>query len=89
MDNRAWSENCYCSPYDKDGRDASVIKLYELNLELKDKFLYIYDYGDLWRFSITVFKELETTVEKPTVVQIKGEAPKQYPDFDEFEEYEE
>jgi Plasmid pRiA4b ORF-3-like protein len=89
MDNKAWSNNCFCSPYDEEGPDASEVQLFELGLKPKDKFLYIYDYGDEWRFSITVFKELETIVDEPKVVQVKGEAPAQYPDYDDdFEDYE-
>ncbi len=87
MDNKAWSEYCYSSPYDDYGEDASKVYLYELGLEPKFKFLYLYDYGDEWRFSISVFKELDTTVEKPEVIKVKGEAPTQYDYYDD-EEYE-
>ena len=42
------------------------------------KFLYIFDFGEEWRFSCKVLRELDEPTEKPEVVRASGEAPEQY-----------
>ncbi len=77
MDNKPWSDKCYSSPY-ANYLDASSVKLYQFAFKPNDEFLYIYDFGDSWHFSISVCEVLDVTVEKPNVIQKKGRAPKQY-----------
>jgi hypothetical protein len=58
--------------------------------ELKKKLLFFYDYGDSWHF-ITQCTAIQETAkkEKTKVIKSVGEAPEQYPDWDEEDEYEE
>jgi hypothetical protein len=56
--------------------------------ELKKKMLFFYDYGDSWRF-ITECTAIKQTGEKDITEVIKsmGEAPEQYPDWEDEEGY--
>lgn len=62
-------------------RDVRRIKLNELNLETGREFLYIFDYGDEWRFSIRVHAITAEAPDGdyPRVVQRVGRPPRQYP----------
>jgi hypothetical protein len=48
------------------------------------KLLYLFDYGDEWRFIVECKKIEETDGgQYPRLLESKGEAPEQYPDYDE------
>ena len=91
MDNRAWSQNpeaCYWSDPDDEMDDnvnptTDEVSLRDLQLAVGQKFLYVFDFGDEWRFSCRVLKILDEQTKKPQVVRSVGDAPEQYPDFDE------
>ena len=90
MNNRAWDDmDCYYSPYaEEDGfRTTDSYKLQFINLEIGKKFLYIFDFGDDWRFQCKVLNILDEDTKEPVVVRTKGAAPMQYPNFDEEDEY--
>lgn len=90
MNNRAWDDmDCYYSPYaEEDGfRTTDACKLQFLNLEIGKKFLYIFDFGDDWRFQCKVLNILDEDTKEPVVVRTKGAAPMQYPVFDDEDEY--
>ena len=96
MDNRAWSQNpkaCYWSNGD-DGMTVNVnpgtneVSLRDVQLTVGQKFLYLFDFGDEWRFSCRVLKILDEQTKKPQVVRSVGGAPKQYGNFD-FEDWDE
>jgi hypothetical protein len=55
--------------------------------ELKKKLLFFYDYGDSWHF-ITQCTAIQETAkkEKAKVIKSVGEAPEQYPDWDDEDE---
>lgn len=79
MDNKAWSRGeSYYSPYYDQGPSANNVRLCDLYLSVNRNFLYLYDFGDDWRFYITVFKELTEETEKPKIIDSKGKAPTQY-----------
>jgi hypothetical protein len=66
--------------------------LEELNLEPKQAFMYLFDYGDEWRFKVRVHAvdgNADPDAEYPRVVESVGEAPPQYPDWDEDEDWDE
>jgi len=48
----------------------------------KDQMLFLFDYGDEWRWIITLrsFGELQSKIEYPRMLSAKGESPKQYPE---------
>jgi 2-iminobutanoate/2-iminopropanoate deaminase len=54
---------------------------------LKHQMLFLFDYGDDWMFRVTL-REMSRKAPKtkyPRVVASQGEAPEQYPDFEELE----
>ena len=87
MDNKAWSDyNSYWSSYNDEGPYANRKKLSALNLVKGKKFMYLFDFGDEWRFTVSLFKEIDDETKNPVVIEAKGDAPLQYPDWDEEED---
>ena len=51
----------------------------------KKKLLFLFDYGDEWKFVVELVKEIEAdgkTKLSTQVIESKGDAPPQYPDFE-------
>lgn len=90
MDNRAWSraDSYFMSmEYDEDdNRYTCDYTLQKAGLKPDKKFLYIFDFGDDWRFACRVLKELDELAEEPQVINAKGEPPMQYADYDDWDE---
>ena len=42
----------------------------------------MFDFGDDWIFQCRVLKELNEITPHPQVIRSKGDAPEQYPDWD-------
>ncbi len=62
--------------------DASLIAIANLDLALKQKFYYLFDWGDEWWFELTYQGVKDIDIENPPeVIQKKGESPPQYPDY--------
>ena len=80
---------------DKKPHDASKTKISSLNLQVKGKFEYLFDFGDEWLHEITVEEilDLYPKGEYPRITEKKGESPLQYQDDeddeDEHEDFEE
>ena len=71
-------------------RDVRITELGDLNLGVGQEFMYLFDYGDEWRFTVRVHKINEQADEGgtyPRVVQSVGTAPEQYPIWDEEDTY--
>lgn len=69
------------------GEEQSVeASLDSLDLYQGQKFTYLFDFGDMWYFDIKVLEIREGTVEKPEVLRADGDAPEQYPLYEEDEE---
>ena len=85
LDNRYWSSvQAYYSDYMDDAEEySSDVTLRQLQLKKGDKFKYLFDFGDEWRFQCKVLRELEERTDIPGVVRTVGEAPAQYPDWEE------
>ncbi len=67
-------------------RDVRKVTIDELNLRARKKFLYLFDYGDEWRFSVQVDKinkDAPEDVKYPRIVEQVGKPPPQYPNWDE------
>jgi hypothetical protein len=70
-------------------RDVRETTLESLALKPKQEFMYLFDYGDEWRFKVrvqAVNAKAPDDVEYPRLVESMGEAPRQYPDYDEDED---
>lgn len=89
MDDRYWSgvRAYYSDCVDDAEKYSGDVTLRQLLLEKGDKFKFLFDFGDEWRFQCKVLRELEEKTDIPGVVRAVGEAPEQYPDWeDEYEE---
>lgn len=80
MDGIAWSSDRISCPYDNERPCTNEVKIGELQLYKKQNFLYLFDYGDDWRFNVEVFdiEGTNTKLLKPIIVESKGQAPQQY-----------
>ena len=89
MNNRAWDEDAefVCPGAEMDGACgySDKAKLSKFHLGKGDKFLYIFDYGDDWRFRIKVLRVIDEPTEIPLVLKSVGMLS-QY-GYDEDEEY--
>ena len=69
--------------------DAATTTLDSLALHKGQKFLYLFDYGDEWRFKVKVHAINPAAPEDrdyPVLVEAIGDSPPQYPDWDEEDE---
>jgi hypothetical protein len=87
MDNKTWEGNRdkeYASHPEPDqfGRcpHSSNIQLKEFNLQKKQKFMFVYDYGDDHQFCIKVddFGDIQKDTIYPRILEEKGKTPRQY-----------
>lgn len=88
MDGKAWSHKAYWDERSGDKPSASKAVLHTLNLIKGKKFLYLFDFGDEWRFDVILERimDKENSTQKAEIIEIKGQSPAQYPDWDDFEE---
>jgi hypothetical protein len=71
--------------------DVRTTTLTSLNLRKGQNFLYLFDYGDEWRFNVklhAINENGDPEAEYPKIVESVGTAPQQYPDWEEEEEEE-
>ncbi len=89
MDNREFSprDAYYMRGTDADGPTTDEVTLAEAGLQVGQKFKYVFDFGDEWIFQCKVLKKLDEPTAEPQIVRTKGEAPNQYPDWDEYDDY--
>ncbi len=68
-----------------DQYDASEEFIGSTRLDVKQKFYYLFDYGDEWWHEVT-YEGVENCKEKkyPAILLKKGESPPQYPEYDEY-----
>lgn len=95
MSNRAWDQTSeFASSCDglaeADVRPStSEVKLSRFHLVKGNKFLYIFDYGDDWRFSIKVLRVIDEPTRFPLVLKSVGEVSQYGYDEDEDEDEDE
>ncbi|MFQ5857671.1 MAG: plasmid pRiA4b ORF-3 family protein, partial [Anaerolineae bacterium] len=80
MSGQAWDETTeYASPH-AEGRSAAGAKIRDLGLRLKQRFLYLFDYGDEHRFEVQLVAVNPDAPKGkyPRVVERHGRNPKQY-----------
>ena len=63
---------------------ADDVKLSDLELTIGQEFKLIYDFGDNWQFKIKLIAiNMDSTIKKAILLEKRGEAPEQYPNWDE------
>ena len=61
---------------------ATEVMVQSLSLKQKQRFLYLFDYGDGWQFEVEYVGEgVSEDVVYPRIVGSRGESPRQYSDF--------
>lgn len=85
MDNKRWSHwDCYVSSKSEPAdRLTKRYSLQKAGLAKGKKFLYLFDFGDEWVFQCKVLQEVDEKTDIPAVIRSVGEAPDQYPNYDE------
>ncbi len=70
-----------------DAGSVKKTKISEVWKNIGDKMLFLFDYGDEWRFAVELigFGKKEAKITYPRVLKSAGKAPEQYPDYDEKE----
>ncbi len=84
MSGKAWDRATeYASPYGEERRSAARVKIGDLRLRMKQRFLYLFDYGDEHRFEVQLVATNPDAPkgDYPKVVKKHGQAPPQYPDW--------
>lgn len=73
---------------DSDAGSVKRTKVAQVFGAVGKKMLFLFDYGDEWRFPVelTALGEKAPKVRYPRMLSSAGEAPPQYPDFDEDED---
>jgi len=78
MSNRAWDQDseyaCPGGDLEEDGvcGSSDKVKLSSFRLSKGDKFLYIFDYGDDWRFQIKVLRVINEPIATPIILKSVG-----------------
>ena len=85
MNNKIWDTSaCYSSPYAEDGCPSTAKHtIQSVGLQVGQKFVYLFDFGDEWRFDCKVLKILDEDTKETELIRIRGKAPEQYPDYEE------
>lgn len=81
MDGKKWSRNSIVAPLDISGNPiATDVKIGAAGLDVRKKFIYLYDYGDEWTFNVTVEQIEEEIAEPmtPSLIERIGSGPEQY-----------
>jgi hypothetical protein len=83
MDGIPWSDEKFTSPYEDEGPYADEVRIGELGLVKGQTFLYLFDYGDEWRFRVTLeeIRHDQPHPKSPRIVERKGGSPEQYPKY--------
>jgi RNA polymerase sigma-H factor len=79
MSNKAWQGISYDHPDGTAGLNAEEKKIFELGLDKDQQILYIFDFGDDWRFSVIREDFIEEKeISKAEIIECRGESPDQY-----------
>lgn len=84
MDGKPWSHKAINCPEGSEGPFTDEVTLGELKLKPGKKILYLFDYGDEWRFNV-VLKKIDSSkkpLKAPIILESIGDAPEQYPDYE-------
>ena len=86
MNGKAWDRQTEIgSPWSDSSQHTHQVTIGSRGLKSRQKFLYLFDYGDNHEFDVQVVK-IDPSAPKgnyPRIVAEQGKAPPQYPDYDE------
>ncbi|OPY59232.1 MAG: Plasmid pRiA4b ORF-3-like protein [Pelotomaculum sp. PtaU1.Bin035] len=84
MDGQPWSSNAYWSRGDNQPPYADKAVIGRLGFVRGQRFLYLFDFGDEWKFDVRVEEILDSDLPpaRPLVIGKKGQSPEQYPDYE-------
>ena len=75
-------------PYLEEAPVTDEFTVGQLSLPIGGKMIFLFDFVDNWEFELTL-EEIQPPnkkMKKPKIIASHGEAPEQYPDWDEWEE---
>ncbi len=74
-------------PYSEEPPSTDQVLIRDWQIEIGDRITYVFDFGDWWEFSVVLesIDEPDPKLKKAKVIDQKGKAPEQYPDYDEEE----
>lgn len=83
--NRFGVEDKVNHPYLEEGPWTSEVLIGDVPLQVGQTMTYLYDFGDQWRFDVTLERIDPPGVpsDKPVMLDGRGDAPEQYPSWDE------
>ncbi len=84
MDGVAWSDEKFTSPNEDEGPYVDEVTIGELGLVKGQAFLYLFDYGDEWRFRVALeeIRQDKPHPKIPRILKKKGKSPRQYPNWE-------
>lgn len=84
MDGKPWSRDVYWDKREGSKPTADKVVIGKLGLSAGKQFLYLFDFGDEWRFTVKVEKFVhEIAPFKPVIVERLGDNPEQYSEWEE------
>jgi len=92
LSGRAWDKATEYAHPSSDGPSAARLKMGDLNLRMKQRILYLFDYGDEHHFTVqlvAINSDAPQTIDYPRIVERHGDDPEQYPGWDDEEEWDE
>lgn len=74
MDNKVWSINKFTAIEESEGPHVDEVLIGELGLKPGQRFIYLYDYGDNWEFSVKLEDIIKDRPkpERPEIIESKG-----------------
>lgn len=71
-------------PFMDDRPHTTEVQVGSLPLRIGESMIYHYDFGDSWQFDVILEQvDLDNdNIKEPTLLEERGEAPEQYPDYD-------
>ena len=70
--------------YEEDAVFTDKVLLRDWQVNIGDRITYVFDFGDWWEFNVVLesIDEPDPKLKKAKVIDKKGKAPEQYPDYD-------
>ena len=74
-------------PYSQEPPSTDEVLIRNWQIGIGDRITYVFDFGDWWEFNVVLesIDEPDPKLKKAKVIDKKGKAPEQYPDYDDEE----